>query len=638
MTVDELFNKYYDLYTDALAHSTETHDRIARRYEIYYGNKKTLNLTDPRQGTYSEKDVIPFRKMCFELVESQVDTSIPLAKVTPKFADDALVAHTAEEFLNLEADILNSEDINDVAEREVRIQGTGIYQIDWDETKSNARRHGDLTLKFIYLKDFIPQPFIEDPDDLEYVFIHSTTTVKKVKDMYGKDVMADNGSKNSVELVICWYLNDKGEVSKVIWTRFGLVVLYAMDNYFARKKLVCSKCGEPAKKGQDACPVCGNKGTTYIDKDYYEVPEDLYALDTATGKQQVYLKQGTRVPLYRIKSLPFVLRQNISRAGGGLFGISDVDLLEEAQDGNNKVLGKIANTVMQGGSLITIPANASIDNKAGVLKVVRIQDPRQKSLISVNPIQANVQQDDILQDRLYQIGRQGVGITDAYQGKRDPTAESGKAKEISAMQTAGRLESKYVNKTTAYAKIYQKMFQFLLAFSDEKRRMIKPYGSISQIEEATFSKVNFIVNDGDEPFFNDDFIFSTNGSYTLSNKKDSLWNATTQQFMAGGFGNPQDPRVVYTYWKIMERYSYPLATKVIQFLDENQTRLPPEIEQALVQNPELLNQLMSVIQAKTNIAQKTAEAEAQKSEEILNPTAQPVEAGTTEAKKPTGGK
>lgn len=620
------FDKYYDLYLEAVSSCAQRDDKIKRRYELYYGTAQSLDFSNPN-NKYLSKKQLTLRKMCFELIESQVDVSIPLAKITPRYADDALRAADLEEYLNLEADRINSEDINDIAERETRIQGTGVYLVGWDERLGNRRRNGDLYIDFIRLGDFYPQPYVENPEELEYAFFHKTSTIQKVKQIYGKDVAPDGGTKTSVDLVICWYINDDGDVSKLVWARQTNTVLLDIPNYFARKVKICSKCGELWGAKQKICPICGNQSSKQIDINNITLPEDLMISETGNPPvpPKLYLAQGAPIEIYRIQKLPIVIRHNIAQAGGSLYGISDVDLLEEAQDAGNKILLKMAENVMMGGTIVTLPANTTIDNAAGSLKKVRIQDPRQKNLIGVYGMQSTIQQDDIMQDRTYQIGRQAVGVTDAYQGKRDPTAESGKAKEISAMQTAGRLESKYVDKTTAYSKIYRKMFEFLLAFSDEKRRIVKPYVGIDNVSEATFSKYNFVVaTDNGGGYFNDDFIFATNGSYILSNKKESLWQATTQSFMSGAFGNPQDPRVVFIYWNIMNRYQYPLAGKVLEFLQANTNRLPPELEQALLANPELMEQLMALIQAKQNIQKNKFESDTKANQAILDPTSEPL--------------
>ena len=111
------FEKYRDRWLEAQTCRAKLDERIRRRAELYYGDKKNLSFGD-RKKTWSAKETTPFRKMCFELVEAQVDSSVPLAKVTPRYADDIALAESLENFLNLEADLMQSEDINDIAERE----------------------------------------------------------------------------------------------------------------------------------------------------------------------------------------------------------------------------------------------------------------------------------------------------------------------------------------------------------------------------------------------------------------------------------------------------------------------------------------------------------------------------------------
>ena len=58
------------------------------------------------------------------------------------------------------------------------------------------------------------------------------------------------------------------------------------------------------------------------------------------GSEVVIAKSGDQIPYYKIKQLPFVLRTNISQTDS-LYGISDIDVLENNQDSLNKVGTKI---------------------------------------------------------------------------------------------------------------------------------------------------------------------------------------------------------------------------------------------------------------------------------------------------------
>lgn len=623
MNKEETFAYYVRLYEEAKADEErmEEEERFSRRMAIYFSTSQTLKLQSG--GTeMSKKPVTPYRKLCFELVEAQIDPSIPLAKVSPRSAENTEMAMELEDFINIESACLNSEDANDEAEREIRIQGTGVYYVDWDASiKHDGVQVGDIDFGFIRIADFIPQPKVHDIDKMEYCFIKKTMTVRQVKEKYGKEVQPNAGSLTSVDVVICWYLNDDGDVSKMVWVQERLELVYFMDNYFARKRRVCSQCGAEWEQGSKQCSVCGNKSSKYINITTTTVPEDILSVDTDKPKDgaQVYIPQGTEVPLYRIRRLPFVVRRNISKVGGSFYGVSDVDLLEQAQDGDNKIISKMIENVMDSGTIVTLPANTPIDNKSGSIRYVRIKDPRFKQLVGVFNMQANTQQDSMLNTLLYDLGRMSVGITNTYQGKPDNTAESGKAKEIATANTESRLESKFVNKASAYAKVYKLMFSFLLAFSDEQRKVIQPFTGVD-VKEMSFSRYNYLKkNKYDEVYYNDDFIFATNSSYALSNRKEVLWKNTTQSFLAGAFGNPQDMKVVITYWNLMALYGYPLASKVLALIMGNQSVLPPEIEQALAQNPQLLQEFEQFLQAKALANKQQTEQNIQNNANIINP-------------------
>ena len=92
----------------------------------------------------------------------------------------------------------------------------------------------------------------------------------------------------------------------------------------------------------------------------------------------------------------------------------------------------------------------------------------------------------------------------------------------------------------------------------------------------------------DKLYYADDFAFSTDPAATLSNNRVQMWQETLQQFTMGTFGNPQDPRALELYWQIMDTMQYPLAKLVLAGIKENSQHLPPELEQALMQSPEVL--------------------------------------------------
>ena len=223
---------------------------------------------------------------------------------------------------------------------------------------------------------------------------------------------------------------------------------------------------------------------------------------------------------------------------------------------------------------------------------------------NVFSVQANVQQDDIFQDRVYNFGRSSLGITDSYQGKRDPTAESGKAKEISAAQASGRLESKRNMKNAAYADLYQLMFKFLLAYCDEPRTytVVNPDGTLSEMK---FNRYNFLdVDKNGRVYYNDRFLFSVDNASILSTNRELMWKETVNNFRSGTFGNPADPQSLLLFWNTMDKLSYPLAKQALSSITQRMQQLPPEMQQAIMNDPEILKAVQQVLAMKANEGEK----------------------------------
>jgi hypothetical protein len=152
-------------------------------------------------------------------------------------------------------------------------------------------------------------------------------------------------------------------------------------------------------------------------------------------------------------------------------------------------------------------------------------------------------------------------------------------------------------KAAAFAGVYELMLKYLLAFSDETRKFVKilPDG---QKEEMLWNKYMFLRKDKyDNLYYADDFAFSTDAAATLSNNRVQMWQETLQQFTMGTFGNPQDPRTLEVYWNVMDTMQYPLAKLVKAGIHDNSQHLPPELEQALLQSPEVLEMVTQLLSA-----------------------------------------
>lgn len=539
---------WIDLFTDAKAKRADIDRKFERRNELYAGVAQPI---DPKTGRTAKRRTGCKRNMTFELIETQINNAIPQPKVTPRDEKNVELAEDLEGYLKMETDRLSSEELNDSAERGTLKQGTAFYLVDWDETKSTPVSSGELFVKYYPLNCVYPQPGISKIDDAEYIFVIDVVSIKKLKDVYGVDVPDGPKFRGMNTLVTVYYFNKHGNVSKFGWIDNTDIVVFDEEDYECRKVKVCKECGEHLRD-RDVCPLCGSDKYEYVTLEFETLTEDIVKgnPNDPNTQPEVLAKVGSKIPYYKIKELPFVLRKNISD-DTSLYGISDVDLLEENQISMNKILTKMEENVLKAGSFITKPKGVNIPNTDETLKEITLQDPNQIKAFSVQTVQANMQQDNILQEQFYQMGRDSLGITDSYQGKRDTTAESGKAKQVSAAQAAGRMESKRRMKDAAYADLYRKMFKYLLAYCDEPRTYarMEPNG---KYVDGHFSRYEFLDVDKDgNLYYNDRFLFSVDDASTLATNRSAMWQETTNNFVSGTFGNPADPQTIMLYWNMM---------------------------------------------------------------------------------------
>ena len=180
-------------------------------------------------------------------------------------------------------------------------------------------------------------------------------------------------------------------------------------------------------------------------------------------------------------------------------------------------------------------------------------------MIKTINLQPNISYDSMERERAYMEAKSTLGITDTFQGKPDNTAVSGVAKQIQVAQSSGRLESKRRMKAAAYAELFEAMFLFKLAYTDEPRPFMSE-GANGEKQFGAFSRYAFLsVDDAGEFYYNDKFLFSTDPAGALGQNRQAMWEETRRNLQEGAFGNPQEPQTLLLFWGLMETLGYPMA-------------------------------------------------------------------------------
>ena len=172
-------------------------------------------MRDKKTGGISKRRATCYKNMCFELVETQINNSIPQPKVTPRDPKDIDLALDIEGYLKNEMDRIQFETINDEAERETYVQGSVFYLVGWDSLANTPTTQGELTVKMYTLDQVYPQPGIKNIKDAEYIFIKELVSINKLKKLYRVTVPESASYKGMAEMITCYYYNKYGYVSRI---------------------------------------------------------------------------------------------------------------------------------------------------------------------------------------------------------------------------------------------------------------------------------------------------------------------------------------------------------------------------------------------------------------------------------------
>lgn len=601
---NELLSKFTALYTyakgvqDKSEHASP--DNLDKWRRAYLG---TLNALT-QDGTESKRKCRQLRKVAYEIVESTIDNSIPMPKMQARYKDDLHLVQVTENYLKYEMERILTRFNNDRSERATYIDGTGWYKVWWDSLDNKHERSGNVKVEFCSVDQIIPQPGVKDYKQLEYIFERQRVSIAKIYDVYGRIVTPTVGEM--VDVVNCYYLNADRIVGLFSWCEMSGQVICNEEDWQIRKIRKCQVCDTVNNSG-DTCTYCGSKKIKYSNAKKEILSEPLVQIynpyesgetDDFSAKdelsQKTFANAGDEIPFYELRQLPFVPRPAVSTVDT-IYGISEVRIVLEMQDGTNKTLTKAIEKTLKSGTVVTKPEKMKINDTDDTFKIFGVRSAEEATMVQAKQIMADVSQDMAMASILYDSAKSSSGITDSFQGKSDSTAISGKAKQYAAMQSAGRIQSMREMKSAAFSGVYELILKYLLAFSDESRKFVRVLPDGTELQEC-WNKYMFLDRDKNgEIYYRDDFTFNCDAASTLNTNRVQMWQETQDKFVQGAFGAPNDPRTLKLFWNTMDSLQYPLATIALAGIKESEQHLPFEVEQAIMQNPQLMQMISQVL-------------------------------------------
>ncbi len=590
-------------------------NRMSKRESIYDGDP-TIYKPD---GSVAEAGrASHVRNVAFELIESQVESDIPAPKVTAVREEDEWLADIAENLLRNVMDRQPFERINDEGERISPIQGGHGLLVDWQDDVCGKDWMGDLRVTMMHPRGIIPQANVSQVADMDWIFLEAPATRRQIKEAFGvaleeNENEADpdarrlgdgpDSSGEIVTLVTCYYRNGKGGIGRYRWVND--TVVEDLDDYQVRRVQRCAACGEVGDG--HVCRYCKGKKFTAEVEEYEELTEDittqngtvipamseqrdengqmvlepltengivlpqLRGVNRPSVVRYVPVMAPTRIPYYKPDVYPIVVRKNVSKFGR-FMGSSDIDAIADQQNTMNQVSTKIKEKVLGGGSFTTLPENGVRIVTDQDNRTVRVSNPAQMQMIKTFNTQVDIDRDLAYRAQVYEEARQTIGITDSMQGRKDPTATSAVAKEFSAQQAAGRLESKRVMKRAMYQDLFEVIFKFFLAYCEEPRWLHKANEN-GETEYLQFDRHDFLYQDeAGEWKYNTDFLFSCDTAAPLATDRQALWKEARMNFQQGAMGPVNEVTSLLRFWTQMEKLHYPMAADMRRSFEQELER------------------------------------------------------------------
>ena len=573
---DKKRDKWRNKLENARIAYSSTLQEISKNQGVYEGTREVNG--NPNTNVTAKDLAINVRNIAYELIESQVDSSIPMPKVTALHEGDEGLALAIERALVNKVKLLNLAIINDQMERIVPVQGGDFFHVEWDNNLGFHSNYGDVNVKEMLPRQVIPQPGVSNIEDMDYIFVQTAQTKKFVKDKYHVDVEdaseeykeirgaeGENGLDTDIVTVNTVYYKHDGKIGRFVWV--DDYTLEDLDDYQARITRKCKECGYTTD--DKVCPVCGSKKFEETPDKIQEIKIPILqesGVDEMGNPVEIEAEEVIQIEYYKPGCFPLIVRKNVSKTNS-LLGFSDVKVIEDQQDLIKKVGSKAAEKTLKGGSIVTLPRGVKLETTDRELKIARLDDPQQKSMIDVLNMQVNINQDMTMINKAYEDARSTLGITDAFQGKYDPSAVSGTAKQYSINQAAGRLESKRVMKNDAYAKLYELMFKFWLAYADDPLP-ITGSGVNGEQSFDILDKKDFIKKDAaGEYYWNDEFLFETDPTSTMMANREAMWQQIDMKLQSGAFGQLGSLETMRLYWSLMEKNHYPNAGDVLSQIE-----------------------------------------------------------------------
>lgn len=534
---------------------------------------------DVRNDVYGTKDARQVVNLTFQLIESQIDVSVPKPNVEPcEFDYDNEETELArndmiEGMLTYTVDRPSTERIVSENERITKKNSMSIYHVKYNPNFKAHKYIGTIDISNPHPANLIPQPGVFRVKDMDYLFHIENRTIDYVCRTYGEEwrekiedgteypnidnlsevvseaTTRDNGKVSVVE---CWYKDRDGDVCLLTW--INDVIIRDIPKFFYKR-----------------------------DEQGNLIEFDEIEMQTADEMEEA-VTEVVRVPVHVPKQFPFVIQYNVPKEKS-YYGKADPDIIYDQQEAIKKVMSIHEEKLIKGQTKILVRKGANLTNKFNdvTLQIIETEDPNgdAKAFDMKTPDNSLLEYMNIVT----QAAKDALGVTEASQGRVDMSATGGKADlsgralEILSQNTQGRLGVKAFEKNIAFTELYRLVFDFVLAFYDDRR----PYridGDDGKPMYGFFDKSMLIKQDDAGEWYYPEYDIHISVDAGLPKDKNFIMQA------ANNSGDRMDN---IAYWQVMESIGFPNAASILKREQEKESMMQQQ-EEAMRQAEEMAAQ------------------------------------------------
>ena len=577
---------------DFMRDMSEWNDLYQGTKEIATKNSKSNFISNRKNTAKRPKDADNVVNISYQIIESQIDTTIPMPRVDAYEEKQVGKAKIPEGQLTELAQSAEMKIINSENERICKKNSMAYFKVSYDANFSRHSSLGKIVIDNPHPMNVIPQPNVYDIDAMDYIYHIENRTIDDIVREFGEkyrkplenegeqwsnvdnffldmdNVKESGNTTDKVSLVECWYKDNDGDICLI--TFVNDIILRFEPTIFIKDDLVSvDSDNKPIKREDTDEPVEEYLREEILVEEVEEEFEEGVEVQIPIKAETVYVEP------HIIRRFPFIPWYNV-REEKNFRGISDIYIIKDQQEAIKKILSIQQEKLIKGTTKIFVRKNSNILKQVtdAVGQIIETDNPLQ----DINVVDLKTQDNAYLTfyNLMQSAAQTSTGVSEIYTGNIGNTELSGAAIDKLSSNTSQRLQPKRLEKEIAYIQLYNLVYEFMIAFYDDK--IPYRYEGDTGKKYGYFDKSKMMSKDITGQYYYPDMYITVDSGVS----KD-------RPFILQFIQQAGDRLDNIDYWTLAEKSGIPGASEVKQRLIEDKKKMLQQ--QPEIQNSDILNKL-----------------------------------------------